>query len=52
MRAYRPHPLHYFADRGQVDTELVNRHVAALDERFIARLNDPTVKPWPAASMR
>lgn len=35
---------HYFADRGQVDTELVNRHVAALEERFTAGLSDPKVK--------
>jgi AcrR family transcriptional regulator len=35
---------HYFADRGQVDTELVNRHVAALDEQFTEGLSDPKVK--------
>lgn len=35
---------HYFADRGQVDTELVNRHAAALDEQFAAGLDDPKGK--------
>lgn len=35
---------HYFADRGQVDTELVNRHAAAIDEQFAAGLDDPKVK--------
>lgn len=34
---------HYFADRYQVDAELVRRHVRALDERFGAALNDPAV---------
>jgi AcrR family transcriptional regulator len=35
---------HYFADRGQVDTELVNRHAAALDEQFATGLDDPKAK--------
>ena len=35
---------HYFADRSQVDAELVRRHVRALDERFAAALNDPKVR--------
>ncbi|ORA31511.1 TetR/AcrR family transcriptional regulator [Mycobacterium aquaticum] len=35
---------HYFADRGQVDTELVKRHAAALDEQFAAGLNDAKAK--------
>jgi AcrR family transcriptional regulator len=35
---------HYFADRGQVDAELVRRHVRALDERFAAALNQPEVR--------
>lgn len=34
---------HYFADRGQVDAELVRRHVRALNERFSAALNDSVV---------
>lgn len=38
---------HYFADRGQVDTELVNRHVVALDEQFAAGLDDPKAKTLP-----
>ncbi|MGV0768436.1 TetR/AcrR family transcriptional regulator [Mycobacterium syngnathidarum] len=40
---------HYFADRGQVDTELVNRHAAALDEQFAAGLDDPKAKTLPGA---
>lgn len=40
---------HYFADRGQVDTELVNRHAAALDEQFAAGLDDPNAKTLPGA---
>jgi AcrR family transcriptional regulator len=35
---------HYFADRGQVDAELVRRHVHSLDERFAAALSDPKVR--------
>lgn len=35
---------HYFADRGQVDTELVKRHAAALDEQFTAGVNDTKAK--------
>jgi AcrR family transcriptional regulator len=35
---------HYFADRHQVDAELVRRHVRELDERFAAALNDPKVR--------
>jgi AcrR family transcriptional regulator len=35
---------HYFADRYQVDAELVRRHVRALDERFAAALKDPGVR--------
>jgi AcrR family transcriptional regulator len=31
---------HYFADRSQVEAELVRRHVAALNERFTTALND------------
>jgi AcrR family transcriptional regulator len=34
---------HYFADRGQVDAELVRRHVRALNERFSAALVDSAV---------
>jgi AcrR family transcriptional regulator len=29
---------HYFADRGQVEAELVRRHIPAIDERFAASL--------------
>ncbi|KAB7752754.1 TetR/AcrR family transcriptional regulator [Mycolicibacterium mucogenicum] len=29
---------HYFADRGQVEAELVRRHIPAVDERFAASL--------------
>lgn len=35
---------HYFADRYQVDAELVRRHVRVLDERFAEALNDPGVR--------
>lgn len=35
---------HYFADRGQVDAELVRRHAHALDERLAAALNHPRVR--------
>jgi AcrR family transcriptional regulator len=35
---------HYFADRRQVDAELVRRHVAALDERLAAALNSRKVR--------
>ena len=35
---------HYFADRGQVDAELVRRHVRALDERLAAALHNPKVR--------
>lgn len=40
---------HYFADRGQVDTELVNRHAAALDEQFAAGLDAPKAKTLSGA---
>jgi AcrR family transcriptional regulator len=35
---------HYFADRGQVDAELVRRHVRSLNERFSAALTDSAVQ--------
>ena len=35
---------HYFADRYQVDAELVRRHVRALNERLAASLDDPGVR--------
>ncbi|MGV0737429.1 TetR/AcrR family transcriptional regulator [Mycobacterium syngnathidarum] len=38
---------HYFADRGQVDTELVTRHAAALDEQFSAGLDEPKANTLP-----
>jgi AcrR family transcriptional regulator len=34
---------HYFADRSQVDTELLRRHIDVLNERLAAALADPRV---------
>ena len=35
---------HYFADRGQVEAELVRRHIPEIDERFTASLYDSNVR--------
>ena len=35
---------HYFADRGQVEAELVRRHVPAIDQRFAASLYENDVR--------
>lgn len=34
---------HYFADRGQVEAEVVRRHIPAIDERFAASLYDSKI---------
>lgn len=35
---------HYFADRHQVDAEVLRRHLRELDERVAASVNSPTVR--------
>lgn len=35
---------HYFADRRQVDAQLIRRHIGTLDEQLDAALNDPKVR--------